>query len=161
MNDKPSEWTVDTLHTHIQRQIDDLRSMLDDRYTGQTKALDAALAAQQLAMATAFTAADTAVKSALEAAEKATTKAENAADKRFEATNEFRQQLGDQANTFMPRTEAVSMYDRNTERIQELAERVTRGEGHGTGLNSAWVYVIGAVAVLSTVITIYHALSGK
>jgi hypothetical protein len=47
-----------------------------------------------------------AVSAALQAAKEATTKAENASDKRFEATNEFRGQLSDQAAQFMPRPEA-------------------------------------------------------
>lgn len=49
---------------------------------------------------------DRAVQAALNAAEKAVTKAENASEKRFDAVNEFRAQLADQAATFMPRSEA-------------------------------------------------------
>lgn len=51
-----------------QRQLDDFRNLLDERYTTQTKALDAAFLS----------------------AEKAVSKAETSADKRFELLNELR-----------------------------------------------------------------------
>jgi biopolymer transport protein ExbB/TolQ len=130
--------------------VGDLRSRLDERYAAQTQALDAAFEAQKLSVA-----------AALAAAEKATTKAETAADKRFEATNEFRGQLKDQAATLMSRAEAQALYDRNTERIGELADRVTRAEGHGAGANAAWIYIIGAISLMGTVFSAYRALAGK
>jgi len=80
--------------------------MLAERYLTQTKAVDAAFLAQQTAMTTALTAAERAVATALLSAEKAVTKAESATEKRFEAVNEFRGQLTDQAATFMRRDEA-------------------------------------------------------
>jgi len=43
------------------------------------------------------------VKLALDASQAAVNKAEHATEKRFESVNEFRQQLSDQAGTFMPR----------------------------------------------------------
>ena len=99
-------WTIETLRTHVLGQICDLRTMLDERYATQTKALDAAFVAQQTAMRTALESAEKAVATAMIAAEKAVTKAENAAEKRFEAVNEFRAQLADQAGHFINRSEA-------------------------------------------------------
>lgn len=115
-----SGWTTDTLHMYLMQQINDMRAMLNERYQTQTKAVDAAFQAQQLAMSTALTAAETAVTKALESAEKAVIKAEVAADKRFEAVNEFRAQLSDQAATFMPRTETEAALARLAERMQEI-----------------------------------------
>jgi len=134
--ERPSGWSVDTLHAYLDRrltdqrelhhrEIDDLRAMLQERYATQTKAVDAAFASQQLAMQTAMTAAETAVGKALESAEKAVVKAETAAEKRFEATNEFRGQLADQASTFMPRQEAEGTIARTVDRIEELSRTVT------------------------------------
>lgn len=40
-----SGWTVDTLHVHLQKQIADLRTLLDERYSTQTRNVDSALAA--------------------------------------------------------------------------------------------------------------------
>jgi hypothetical protein len=126
-----SGWTVDTYAQATEQRIADLRSMLDERYATQTKALDAAFLAQQTAMQTALTAAEAAVQTALTAAEKAVGKAETAAEKRFDSVNEFRAQLADQAQTFMPRQESEasmrslvdkldSATSRNSERIREV-----------------------------------------
>ena len=131
--EQESGWTVDTLKYHTDQRFEAmhesfaaLRTMLDERYQTQTKATDAAFAAQQKAMETAFTAAAQAVQVALLSAEKAVTKAEVAAEKRFEAVNEFRGQLADQATTFMPRTEADAIQDRNNERITDLQNLTSR-----------------------------------
>jgi 23S rRNA pseudoU1915 N3-methylase RlmH len=162
----PSGWTTDTLHATVQqrftdlqaqmdrrakeghRTITDMRTLLDERYATQVKAVDAAFAAQQLATHAALAAAERAVATALLSAEKAVDKAEAAANKRFEGVNEFRGQLSDQANTFMPRSEAEQRINalaeksaadtaRNAAAIIELERRVTprldlsQGQEHG------------------------------
>jgi hypothetical protein len=76
-------WTIEALKVYYDQRLVDLQSSLDQRFGD----------------------ADKAVNAALQAAEKAVTKAELAAEKRFDANNEFREQLRDQAATFMPRTE--------------------------------------------------------
>ena len=114
-------WTIETLRAHVVGQIVDLRTMLDERYATQTKALDAAFVAQQTAMRTALESAEKAVATAMIAAEKAVTKAENAAEKRFEAVNEFRGQLSDQATRFLRRDEAEV-------RLQGILDKVATAE---------------------------------
>lgn len=109
-------WTLETLKEYVTVQLEDLRNMLQERYQMQTKAVDAAFSAQQLAMQTAKTeqltamttaldAQKEAVQTAMAASDKASSKAETAADKRFESVNEFRKQLGDQADTFASKTD--------------------------------------------------------
>jgi hypothetical protein len=63
--------------------------------------------------------AHTAVLAALVSAEKAVEKADHASTTRFEAVNEFRAQLSDQAATFVPRQEADA---KNTELLRQVAE---------------------------------------
>jgi len=106
-----SDWTVGTLKKYVEA----LFAERDARYSQR------------------FTDSETATRAALAAAEKAVAKAETASERRFEAVNEFRQTLSDQAATFITRTEAVAIMDRNTERIQELADRINKGEGHTAG----------------------------
>lgn len=69
-----------------------------------------------------------ATKEAIGKAEVATSKAidkeSQANADRFASVNEFRQQLNDQARTFMPRTEAVTLADQATLRIRELTELI-------------------------------------
>jgi predicted phage tail protein len=168
-----SGWTVDTLREHFETmlaeharaadiRLADLRTMLDERYATQTKALDAA-----------FKAAEQAVQTALASQEKAVSKAEAAADKRFEAVNEFRQQLSDQTASFPTRAEVGSRMDalakdiaRNTEALREMELRLTSRLDTITGgtagaaatrteqrLNAgAVVAVVGAVVGIAAII---------
>jgi len=155
--DSESGWTVDTLRAHMQQRIDDLVRMLDERYATQTRATERAFEAQQTAMQTAMTAADTAVSKALESAEKAVTKAESAAEKRFDAVNEFRQTLSDQAATLMPRAESKSRHAAAAEKIDDLSTKIDKAEGRGSGLSAGWGYLVGALGVAAA---IYATLRG-
>jgi len=138
-----SGWTTDTLKSYMEAQITSLRSALDERYATQTKATDAAFVAQQTAMRTAFDAADKAVQAALAAAEKAAKKAEDAADKRFDAVNEFRGQLADQAATLLSRVEYQAQHTSTLEKIElinsrlaELDKMVATGASKSAGAQS-------------------------
>lgn len=118
---------------------------------------------------------------ALDAAEKAIAKAEASTEKRFDSVNEFRQQLNDQARTFMPRTEALQLSEQATQRIRELAEvvptlvtrlevqattdrwseriselndRLNRSEGQGQGAKDNRA---GLIAVISVAVAILVA----
>lgn len=177
-----SGWTVDTLHTHLSREIYLLRVMLDERYATQTKALDAAFVAQQTAVERALTAQERAVAAAQEAAETANQKSDAASEKRFDSVNEFRAQQADIIRTFMPRAEAEASasrvterlqeisheaqrwvcrdelnatVDRQSERIQELTNRVNRTEGHGQGAKdnkAAFMAMIAAAVGMLTIV---------
>lgn len=114
-----------------------------------------------------------------EAQEKAIAKAEMASEKRFEGVNEFRAQLTDQATTFLPRTEYYaahnSLSDKMTvgaeamtskieasnkafaERIDDLRESRDKKEGQSTGINASWVILIGAVALIESLVVIFLA----
>ncbi len=115
-----SGWTVDTLHEHFQKQLDNIAVLLSERYATQTKAIDAAFVAQQTAMQTAFTAADRAVQAALDAAKEAVAKQDAASEKRFESVNEFRAQLGDQVRTFAPREFVEGQLSAIDKRLQDM-----------------------------------------
>jgi hypothetical protein len=84
MSDSGRDWSPFQVREYLQRQIDDMRTMLDERYATQTKAVDAAFVAQQTAMQTALTAQALAVQVAQTAQEKAQGKAETAAAERFD-----------------------------------------------------------------------------
>ena len=160
-----SGFTVDTLRYYMQRQLDDFKERMQERYETQTKATDAAFVAQQTAMQTAFTGASTAVQAALESAEKAVTKAEVAAEKRFEAVNEFRGQLADQAATFLPRTEADVRLGAMGDKVEELRKQVDLKQGRDSGtqenrnnsrlsMNTVLAAVIAFAAVASVIVAL-------
>ena len=134
----PEGWTVDTLATHIERQLDDMRSMLRERYETQTKAVDAAFLAQQTAMQTALTAAKDAVQTALAAAEKAAVKAEVAADKRFEVV-----------------TDKMAEIDLRMQiTLKEITSRLDLTQGRATGLDKGWAWIVGVLVAAGTVINV-------
>jgi hypothetical protein len=119
-----SGWTVDTLRAHlltlINEKFDRLLNMMTEKDVRDQQRFDA----QQLALRDALTAQEKAVNAALTAAEQAVQKAESAAEKRFDAVNEFRAQLADQAQTFMPRNEAQVLIDGQTDKITALEIRL-------------------------------------
>jgi len=176
-----SGWTVDTLRANLQRQLDDMRMMLNERYETQGKAIDAAFVAQQVAMTTALTAAERAVATALLSAEKAVTKAEVAAEKRFEAVNEFRGQLNDMVTTLISRTEAEARMSaiaekldaeasrlnqrasENGQRISELdaklSSRLDVSQGRSSGISASAGAIVGGVGLLGSVIAIIIVLA--
>jgi BMFP domain-containing protein YqiC len=129
-------WTLWTLATHMQRQLDDLAARLSESQA----------------------AADRSVTAALSAAEKAVAKAEMAAEKRFESVNEFRGTLSDQAATFPTRAEVGAQNEALSARISALEATSQRSTGHDTGateartglrLDSGWLLVlIGTIAAI-------------
>lgn len=145
-----SGWTVDTLHVHVRQQLHDLRLLLDERYSTQTKALDAA-----------FKAAETAVGTALDSAEKAVSKAETAAEKRFESVNEFRAQLADQNASFLTRVEYNAKIEALEKQIDDLSKRAERGEGSSSGKNSMYGWIIAGVGMIASLVIIMNIISSR
>ena len=114
------------------------------RFAASQEALIAALAAQKEAVAAALLAADRAV-----------TKAELATDKRFEGVNEFRQQLADQAATFMPRAETEIRLGTLSDAL--AADRGTRREGS----QATYGYLLAAASLcISIVVAVVLVIHG-
>ena len=102
-----------------------------------------------------FDAMEKAVDAALAAAEKANDKADTATEKRFEGVNEFRDQLKDQAATFITRVE-VDARDRGlNSKIDDLKESRSRSAGGVGALREGWSVLIGLILVA---IAVYAAL---
>lgn len=131
-----SGWTVDTLKAHYDGRLAEMDLRYQQRYDAQRQALDAALLA-----------AEKAVQTALTAAEKAVAKAETAAEKRFEAVNEFRGQLADQAATLVTRVEFNAATTAQNEKIEDLKTyRDQAGGARGQrAASQATILVIAAV----------------
>jgi hypothetical protein len=107
----------------------------EQRYAAQVRAVDAAFLAQQTAM-----------RADLAAQKEAVTKAENAADKRFELLNELRSGVA-----------TKEAHEALEKRVNELAARLDKTEGRSTGLNAGWVYLLGAVAAMGTIVSLILA----
>ena len=155
----------DSLHgdlkVDIEHRFDALIESVAQRFSDSDQRYRERYEGQQIALREALAATDKAVQAALIAQEKAVTKAEIASEKRFDAVNEFRAQLSDQATTFMPRAEAESRLSALAEKIDDLKESRDTSAGKGMGANALWIYIIGAVSLVSTIILLALRVSGK
>ena len=146
----PHGWTLDTLEEYLSSKI---------------KALDSFTSAESRAAKEAVSAALAAVKeqssAAMLAAEKAILKAESATEKRFEAVNEFRQTLSDQAANFLSRNEFQSSSASLVDKIDALDKRVSKAEnldaGKDTYSGRIGYLILGAFAFFSALAAIIIA----
>lgn len=137
-----SGWTTDTLHVHIQSLFNER-----DKYWLML------LAERDVRYGQRF-----------DAQQNAIAKAEESNEKRFQNTNEWRQTINDRDIKFLPKAE----YDRahnelekrlsmaseaNAKEIKDIQVRLHRSEGHGGGLNQGWIYLLGGLMLLFTLIT--------
>ena len=131
-----SGWTTDTLRSDIYRILEEMDRRYQQRYEAQQEGVAAALAAQEKA-----------VNAALIAADRAVIKAELAAEKRFEAVNEFRATLADQAATLMPRAEAEARIQAMAEKLTEVTNRVNHSAGTGEGVHQSWLVIVAVIGM--------------
>jgi hypothetical protein len=94
-----------------------------------------------------------------DAAQKAITTALDAQRAVNATQNEFRGTLSDQARLLMPRLEAEQAFRTMAEKIDVLTARVNAREDRGAGLHQGWLVLIGAVALIGTIIGSIVALT--
>ena len=68
-------------------------------------------------------------------------------EKRFEAANEIKQAMANQAATFMTRTEAEVRMNRSDQDMRAATDRLNKGEGRGTGLKDGWGYIVAIISI--------------
>lgn len=121
-------WNTDSLKQYMDQQfeaiwrdhvrdLDHLRTLLDERQAANTSAITAA---------------------------------RNALDSRFDALK---------PGTFMTRAEFEAQHQRLLEQVQNVTDRLNRAEGRGLGLNAGWLYLLGGLSALGTIITIITLLA--
>jgi Fe2+ transport system protein B len=149
---------VTTMIAQLDRRVEagqhEVHDLMKQRFVDADLRYEQRFQAQEQALAAAFAAQKEAVLIAQHAAEKAVAKAEAATEKRFDAVNEFRGQLSDQAATFMPRMEAEQRIAALSEKLDILRTAATLDSGRSTGLNAGWGYLLGAAGLASAVIGI-------
>jgi hypothetical protein len=103
-----------------------------------------------------FLAQDEKTSLALTAAKEAVLKAENATEKRFEAVNEFRSTLSDQAALLMTKAEANSRIGGQDDKLTIFKEELTRlrearseTKGHASGVSAtlAMMFAVAGLAI--------------
>jgi chromosome segregation ATPase len=95
-----------------------------------------------------FEAARESRATAIESQRQAILKSEASIEKRFDAVNEFRSQLAEQAASFMPRQEADIRYKAIEGQLNILQDRINTAAGRMGGYNSGWGYLMSIVAGL-------------
>ncbi len=76
-----------------------------------------------------FEAQEKAVAAALAAAKEAVVKAQTATDRRFENSNEWRNTVETLQRTYMPRTEALQLFNSLTEKVEAVQKFLWMGLG--------------------------------
>jgi Fe2+ transport system protein B len=96
----------------------------------------------------------------LEAVEKATRLAANTLEKRLEGMNEFREQLNQQADTFMPRSEYSFGHTRLEQDVRELRESKAKLEGKADQSSVNLALLLGIfgmlISILSVILSFIH-----
>jgi len=156
-----SGWTVDTLHDHLQRLLEERRvhysaqieavreliAALDERHTQRFTAVEQMFHSGERRFEERFEAQKEAVSNALIAADRAVGKAEVASEKRFDSVNEFRAALADQTARLMPRTESEARLSAMAEKLDSLVDRFNRSEGKGTGIATSWAIAVAVIGM--------------
>jgi ribosome-associated translation inhibitor RaiA len=130
---RPSNAVLDT-------KIDGLR--------GEVKALDRHLTAEIGRVAEA-------ARLAVNESKAAVTKAETATERRLEALNELRSIVADYQTNLLPRQEANTRFTAIDAAISKLEKAVEKTTGVGVGLSTAGQILLGGVAILAVIASIY------
>jgi hypothetical protein len=157
----------DNLEKHIEACVP--REEYARGYTAQGETMQTAFNESARAVDAAFNAQEKATAAALAAAERAVGKSEIASEKRFDAVNEFRAQLSDQAVTFLPRAEfdrvTASLTDKIEasnksfiDRLDDLRSYRDTTSGKSVGLNAGWAILVALVSTVGVVITLVLSL---
>jgi hypothetical protein len=151
-------WTFETLLAHLHAVLREMDLRYQQRFDSQQRALEDARVTDAKA-----------VQAALSASEKAVIKAETATEKRFEAVNEFRSTLSDQAQHFASRTEVQALLSGLADRVEALDKKFTdktdintktieQIRSRGQGIAASWSYLVAGVVLIGGVIGIFVAL---
>lgn len=151
-------WNSDLLKEYLDARLQELDNRVIALMNERDRRYEQRFEAQQAALQTALIAQEKAVVAALAASDRAVNKSDEAASKRFESVNEFRQQLNDQASTFMPRNEAIQLAGANRDKIDTLQTRLDRLEGTRTGVKDSGAVLFSIVLAIGSVVAAVIAI---
>ena len=143
----------------IGKQIKDLRELTIRDLEGVEKLLTSQRADDRLYFESKIADFKEAAADALTEAKAAITKAETATEKRFEAVNEFRSTLSDQARLLMPRAEADSRFETLAANVARI-ELVLHGAVENTNGKSSTghMFITTGIAIFAVITSL--AFSG-
>lgn len=171
-NEHDAEWTVRTLKAYIEAILEEqrraihtadeereksaqiVREALSQQITAADAALSQHIGEQIRQVRQVIELNGKAVDAAFAASEKAILKAETAAERRFESVNEFRAQLADQTQTFMPREVAEAKIDEVGKKVDDLTSRVNVTQGKAAGVSASVGLMIAVAAIVISVVVV-------
>lgn len=147
-NPGEGQWTPETLYAYFSRMIADLDKRVSDRFDlSEQHARD-----QREALNNAILSVEKAAQVAMMASEKAINKADNASEKRFDAVNEFRAAMGDQAARLITRAEVDQRMTGQDKENANIVSRIDRIEAKGLGLQAGWAILVSIITVSGLII---------
>jgi hypothetical protein len=152
-----TEWTCETMMEHFLSLLHDLDLNHSQRHQAFDRLTDAKFVTQRVMMESQAEK----VALALAAADKAISKSEQATEKRFESVNEFRKTLSDQAANFISRREFEVLREAQAQRTLEFSARLDKAEGRSSGLDAAWVYLVGAFGIIAALVGVAIAIQHR
>lgn len=147
--------THEPSHKELTLEVSALRDLLLAKLEGMEK-----LAVERdLRYGERFEAMDEKTSLALTSSKEAVTKAEIATEKRFDAVNEFRGTLSDQAATLLPRAEANARFGSYDEKLEDLKKESAISKRWS--LTTVVAIIFGAAGIIIGLVGILTRLPAK
>jgi hypothetical protein len=122
----PDIWTLEAAMQHLTKIIAESDRRYEERFVALEAKIDATSAS----------------------ADRALGKAEFAYEKRFDAMNEFREAMGDQQRTFIPRAEFDITHAMIQKQVDDLSRCAISRTSEGSGMKAGWIMAVGALGVV-------------
>ena len=153
----PSE-PIASLLDSVTKLLSEMELRHQDQCESRTHALEVLIDSKLITLRTIIELHAEKSVTLLASSDRAISKAEVATEKRFESVNEFRQTLSDQTKSFISKVEFEALRDTAGTRIADLSSRLDKIEGKAVGLNAGWIYLLGGLSALGTLVTVVVAI---
>jgi hypothetical protein len=151
MTDNPNTWTIQALKEYFDQHCESSEIAITKAEEKQEQRFQS--------IQTAVTKAEEKLEQRFQSLQMAVTKAEAATEKRFESVNEFRQQLGDQSRTFMPRLEFENINRNLNEKVDNIIKKFDKVDNTKQGGNNVWAIIISIISLIGVVLSIIISVS--
>ena len=136
----------------IPTNISDLRVELAD-LQGESRANDAGLRGEITGLKASLGALSDRLTERFESQKTAVAAAQLATNARLDLMNEFRNQLRDQAGTFITRSELTLKFESMSKEIENLKDRQSYNRGRDAAISAG---IAATIAVISTILVIFR-----
>jgi len=129
----PDIWTLEAAMQHLTAIIEESDRRYEERFAALEAKIDAAAGS----------------------ADRALGKAESAYEKRFDSMNEFREAMGDQQRTYLPRGEFEITHGAIQKQVDELSRCANARTSEGSGVKMGWSLALALIAVVIAIAALF------